>query len=388
MKRKLFAISFLTVLVGTVFGLGVLVGQGALSPSATLPPSAIMDLFWETHDELKTRFYRPENLAEDTLLYGAISGMVEASGDPYTAFFPPDEARRFLEDVSGHFEGIGTEIGFRNQALTVIAPLPDSPAKRAGLQPGDAILKIDDASTASMSLEEAVSLIRGPAGSVVTITIFREGNDEPSEYAITRARIDVPILSIERRSDGLTVIELVNFAEDAPTRFRAEASALAAEAPRGIILDLRNNAGGFLDAAIDIAGWFLNPDTPAVIERQRNQEDIVFRTDGPATLVDIPIVVLINGGTASAAEILAGALAEERGVPLIGEKSFGKGTIQEFPQLSGGAYLKVTVGEWLTPMGVSITEKGLSPTIEVKDDPETISDEVLERAAEYLSHER
>jgi carboxyl-terminal processing protease len=385
MRRKILAIILALFLLGVGFGIGILAGWGMLSPRITPPESAIIKLLWETRDELKARYYRPEDLTDEKLLYGAIRGLVEAAGDPYTTFFSPSEARQFLEDVSGHFEGIGAEIGFRDHVLRIIAPIPHSPAEAVGLRAGDAILAIDGASTERMTLEEAVSRIRGPSGTSVTLRIVREGEEEPKEYVIRRQRIELPTVEIDRRFGDIAVVRLFNFTEDAPKRFRELASALAENPPRGIILDLRNNAGGFLDAAVDIAGWFLPPQTPVVIERQRNEPDLVRRTEGPGTFASIPLVILVNEGTASAAEILAGALNEERkDVPLVGERTFGKGTIQEFPPLSGGAALKVTIGEWLTPKGISIEQRGLTPTVSVSDDPHTDTDEILEHGASLI----
>lgn len=385
MKRKIFIFFIIVVAFGSGVAFGLATGWGVLFSDIEPPQSAVLNLLWETHRELKARYLAPETLSDEKLFYGAIKGLVGAAGDPYTAFFTPEEARQFLEEARGHFDGIGAEIGFRNGILSIVAPLPSTPAEKAGLLAGDHILRIDGQSTDDMTLEEAVTRIRGNAGTKVTLQIFREEEKEPRDITILRARIDIPTLEISRDDErDIIIFQLSNFSEDAPSRFREMIPELTRHLPSGIILDLRNNPGGFLDAAVEIAGWFLAPNTPVVIERERGKENTVRLAQGSGILADIPTVVLINRGTASAAEILAGALRDNRDVLLVGEKTFGKGTIQEFPPLSGGAALKVTIGEWLTPNGTSLRESGLAPDKEITDNPDTEIDEILEAGKEAL----
>lgn len=386
MKKRLVIIILLVFIGGGGFLTGLLTGWGILFPKTKPPQDVLTNLLWETYAKLKDTYIAPDELSDEKLLYGAIRGLVEASGDPYSAFFTPQEARQFLEDTSGHFDGIGAEIGYRDHILTVIAPLPQSPAEHMGLKPDDMILSIDGKATDNMTLEEAVSLIRGPAGSTVELQIASPEDEKPRALQITRARIEIPSLEVERKGD-FAVMKLFNFSEDAPERFRTEGNALASNMPKGIVLDMRNNPGGFLSAAVDIAGWFLPQGSPVVIEHQRGVTDTTDATNGPSTFADLPIVVLVNEGTASAAEILAGALLDDRGIPLVGKKTFGKGTIQEFPTLSGGAALKVTVGEWLTPKGISLRRGGLKPTFEISDDPKTKDDEALLAALNILQED-
>lgn len=353
-------------------------------PAPAPPGNILEDLLWETYATLKDRYLAPDELDEEELLYGAIRGLTRAAGDPYTSFFTPDEAKQFLEDASGHFEGIGAEIGIRNGFLTVISPLNGSPASAAGLLAGDIIIEIDEMETGPMSLEEAVSRIRGRATTRVVLTIFREGESESQDVAIIRARIDIPTLEFTQLDNGIVRLELFTFSEDATFRFRERVGDIVTQATTGMILDLRNNPGGFLDVSIEIASLFLDDGAPVVIERQRDLEDVVSRANGNGPLRDVELVVLVNGGSASAAEILAGALRDNKGTLLIGEMTFGKGTVQEFPRLSGGAALKVTVGEWLTPNETSLRDGGLEVDIEVTDDPETPEDEVLNAAIRQL----
>lgn len=386
MKPKRIVVLVLIVAVsgGAGFGIGLLTGWGSLFSELAPPETALTNLLWEAREELKARYIAPDELSDDELLYGAIRGLINAAGDPYTTFFTPNEARQFLEDASGHFDGIGAEIGFRNNRLSIIAPLPNSPAENAGLKSGDVILRIDSNDAANMTLEEAVSRIRGSAGTRVTLQIFREGENSPRDITITRDRITIPSFELQRDENNIAIIHIYNFSEDAPLRMRETALTLGQEPPDGIIIDLRNNPGGYLDAAVDIAGWFLDAGKTVVIERERGKADVHRTAEGSGTLADIPTVILVNSGTASAAEILAGALLDDRAVLLVGEATFGKGTIQEFPRLSGGAALKVTIGEWLTPSGHSLREGGLAPSIEIKDDPATEADEQFDQAHDKL----
>lgn len=407
MKHRL-KISLLVLLIALVgFAAGILISFQAVSGTAASfparlaqgvywngyqifyeaaqpPASVLRDLLWETRDQLLSRYLAPDELNEEDLLYGAIRGMVAAAGDPYTSFFTPQEARQFLEDASGHFDGIGAEIGIRNGFLTVVSPLEGSPASQAGLESGDLIISVDGTETYNMSLEEAVSRIRGRAGTDVVLEIFRDGEEEAQEVIITRARIEIPTLEFSEPEEGVVMVELYNFSEDAPMKFYEQIGNIVTRGTDGLIIDVRNNPGGFLDASIEIVNLFLRQGEVSVIERQRNVEDIAFRSTSNGALVDVPVVVLVNGGSASAAEILAGALRDNRGALLIGSQTFGKGTVQEFPQLTGGAALKVTTGEWLTPNEVSLREGGLAVDIEIEDNPETEEDEVLERAIEAL----
>jgi len=359
-------------------------GYQSSYPAPRPPESVLEDLLWETYTTLTDRYLAPEELNQEDLLYGAIKGLINAAGDPYTSFFTPMEAKQFLEDASGHFEGIGAEIGFRDGFLTVISPLEGSPAKGAGLASGDIILEVDGADTREMTLEEAVSLIRGNAGSDVVLRIFRDGETDARNVTITRQRIEIPTLTYKQLEDGVVIIELYNFSEDAPLKFRERIGDIVTQGTNGLILDLRNNPGGFLDASVEIAELFLENGEVSVIERQRDVDDIVFTATRSGPLRDVPTVVLVNGGSASAAEILAGALRDNRGSLLVGTTTFGKGTVQEFPRLTGGAALKVTTGEWLTPAEVSLRGGGLVPDIEVEDDPDTPEDEVLEAGIKAL----
>src|SRR3989344_480719 len=292
MKNRILGITLaLTTLGG--FAAGFIVGQGNFVPQLTQPllnkqsgqqafDSAAL---FETWNKLKDNYIAPEKLDPQRLLWGAMRGLVKEQTDDYTSFFTPDEAKRFLEDTSGHFEGIGAEIGFRNGVLSVISPLKGTPAESAGLRAGDAIIDINGVSTQRMALEEAVTRIRGAAGSIVTLTVIREEKDEPLKITITRATITIPALEVTRENN-IAIIALYNFSSDSSEKFRNAVRELAVSPPKGIILDLRNNPGGFLDIAVEIAGYFLEPGSPVVIEHRRGEDDIIHKAQGSGSLSD------------------------------------------------------------------------------------------------------
>lgn len=360
-----------------IFAAGIVVGQGLADPSlpfsrfgAEPQEESVFDVavLEEALEILKNRYIRPEELDSAGLLWGAIRGMIEAETDPYTTFFSPEEAKRFSEDISGHFEGIGAEIGFRNGFLTVVAPLKGTPADAAGLQSGDVIVSVDGESTEKMTLEEAVLKIRGLAGTSVSLLISRQG-EPPQEISIVRARIDVAPLEL-RFEDDIAIIDLRSFTAETANAMQSAAAEITRRNARGIIVDVRNNPGGLLDQAIHVSGFFLQQDSVVVIERRRGENDMIHYSPGPGILSDIPTVVLTNEGTASAAEILAGALRDIRNIRLIGTETFGKGSIQELIEMRSGARLKITVGEWRTPSGTPLGTVGLVPDTEVALTPE------------------
>lgn len=396
MNRKIF-FTFLVLVILVSFSIGVLTGRSSVKPEIIFgvsnpeegkPPNADFSLFWETWAQLQERFVDKENLDYQTMLYGAISGMVDAVGDPYTVFFNPTETHQFEEDISGKFEGVGMEVGIREDGLTVIAPLEGTPAKKAGLRAGDKILKIEDTSTIDLSIEEAVSLIRGPKGTKVTLTIFRKDWEMPKEITVTRAVIEIPSLKWEIIDEEIAYIKLYHFHQNAGIHFRKEAFKILDSQAKKIIFDLRDNPGGFLDISQEIASWFLERGEVVVIEdfgKEREKKE--YKADGNELFLRYPMVILINQGSASASEILAGALRDNRGIKLIGEKSFGKGSVQELTELKEGSSLKITIAKWLTPNGSLITDVGLEPDIKVEMTEEDYLEErdpQLDRAIEFI----
>ncbi len=314
--------------------------------------------------------------------------MVKSLDDPYTVFLKPEDSKIFLEDIKGSFEGIGIEIDIRKDQLQVVSPLEGTPAQKAGLRAGDKILQINGTSTADMAIDEAVKLIRGPAGTEVTLTVFRQDWDGPKEIKITRGVIEVPSLKLEIRDDGIAYLKLYQFSEKADYDFSTAAVEILNSNAQKIILDLRNNPGGYLEVAQDIAGWFLERGQIVTIEDfGAGAEKKEYKALGNARLLPYQIVILINKGSASASEILAGALRDNRDVKLIGETSFGKGSVQEMEKLAEGSSLKITVAKWLTPKGEFITDKGLEPDIKVEMSEENYAegrDPQLDKAIEII----
>jgi len=353
------------------------------------PPEDIdFSLFWETYNELQKSFVNKDKIDTQEMIYGAIEGMVRSLGDPYTVFLPPQETKKFIEDAKGSFEGVGIEISVKEGQLQVITPLEGTPAQRAGLRAGDKITQIDGKSTIDITIDEAVSLIRGPKGTKVILTIFREGWEKTSEFEVTRAVIEIPSLKWEIKNGDIAYLKLYHFTEKAGSDFQAAAFEILNSPADRIILDLRNNPGGYLDVAQEISGWFLEKGQTVVIEDYGKDEELkIYKSKGPARLSGYPTVVLINRGSASASEILAGALRDNRDIILIGEKTFGKGSIQGLTRLREGSSLKVTIAKWLTPKGELISDIGLEPNIKVEmteEDYEQERDPQLDKAIEII----
>ncbi len=378
---------FLVIAILASFGLGFFVGKFQVVYPVCPPEEIDFSLFWEAWQKIQEKFVNKEKFDFQKMIYGAISGMVKSLEDPYTIFLKPEETKRFEEDVKGRFEGVGMEIGIRKGQLQVIAPLEGTPAQRAGLRAGDKIIKIDDTLTVDLTIDEAVSLIRGPKGTEVILTIFREEWEKTKEFKITRAVIEVPSLKWELRDD-IAYLKLYHFTEKAGFDFRVAAIEILNGPTKKIILDLRNNPGGYLEVAQDIAGWFLERGQIVAIEDfGEGKEQKKYKSQGPSRLLGYPLVVLINEGSASGSEILAGGLRDNRGIILIGEKSFGKGSVQELERLREGSSLKITIARWLTPKGELITEKGLEPDIKVEmtdEDYEQERDPQLDKAIEII----
>ena len=386
-KKILLSISLIILVIGS-FGFGFYFGKTQCK--ICQPEEIDFSLFWEAYHKLQEKFVDKGKFDIEKIIYGAISGMVKSLEDPYTVFLKPEETKRFIEDVKGTFEGVGMEIDIRKGQLQVISPLEGTPAQSAGLRAGDKIIKINDKPTMDMTIEEAVNLIRGPKGSEVTLTIFREEWEKTKEIKIVRAVIEVPSLKWEIKNENIAYLKLYQFSEKASFDFRIAAIEILASPCQKIILDLRNNPGGYLEVAQEISGWFLKRGEIVVIEdfgarKERN----IYKAQGNASLVGFPVVILINQGSASGSEILAGALRDNRDILLIGEKSFGKGSVQELERLSEGSSLKITVAKWLTPKGELITDKGLEPDIKVEmteEDYEEGKDPQLDKAIEIIKN--
>ncbi|MEI6280693.1 MAG: S41 family peptidase [bacterium] len=396
-KRIAISVTFFLIILS--FVLGIFIGKsnrpsiekviGISGKETAVSTLTDFSPFWKVWNTINEKYPSANKITDQNRVYGAISGLVGSLDDPYSVFFSPDEAKSFEDEIAGNFDGIGMEVGIKDKILTVIASLKDTPAYRSDIKSGDKILKIDKNVTSGLSIEEAIKLIRGPKGTSVTLTIFREGLTQPKEINITRDTINIPTLDTELRKDGIFVIKLYSFSANSSNLFRNAIKKFVDSGSDKLLLDLRGNPGGYLDSAVDMASWFLKGGKTIVTEDYgNNQAPEIFRSKGYDIFNDkLKFVVLIDGGSASASEILAGAMQDNGRAKLVGAKSFGKGSVQQVIDITPDTILKITVAKWLTPNGVSISEKGLTPDyiveitqkdIDAKKDPQT------EKAAQLL----
>lgn len=351
-----------------------------------------LGLFWDVKDTVDKSYVNLDSISNQKQLYGAITGLVDSLEDPYSVFMSPDETEQFNSSLNGELEGIGAELTVEDGALTILAPLKDSPAEEAGLLPGDYVYKVEDQLTSDMTLFDAIMAIRGAAGTDVHLTILRKDVDEPIEMTITRQAISVPSVELSTvEKDGKTFAHLAiyQFGDDTYNEFETAVRQIKLDSPDGLILDLRMNGGGYLDSAVQIVSEFFKDEKTAVIVKYRDRDNEVIKTTGNGQLTDIPLVVLIDEGSASASEILAGALQDFQRATLIGEQSFGKGSVQELDELSDGSTLRLTVAKWFTPLDHTIDHTGITPNMEVTNDGAVPSegevDVQLDAAVDYLA---
>jgi len=398
----------LCALGGAFFG-GVYIGfnsrpeieqvVGVANKEALKPAEVDFTPFWQAWNIINEKYVNGNSTSTTAVkneekVWGAISGMVGALGDPYTVFLPPEEKKQFEDDIAGNFSGVGMELGVKDGVLTVVAPLANSPAKKAGILAGDKILEINGAIAAEMTIDEAISKIRGPEGSVIKLTVLSpltvgEAEKLPREVAIVRAIIAIPTIETELRSDKVFVIRLYNFSANSAELFASALNEFSKAQTNRLILDLRGNPGGYLESAVDMASWFLPKGKVVVWEHQGDkQADTAYRSKGYNVFnKNLKMIILVDRGSASASEILAGALAEYNIATLVGETTFGKGSVQELVPVTADTSLKVTIARWLTPKGVSISKAGLRPAVPVELDVEAFKkgrDTQLEKAVELL----
>lgn len=343
------------------------------------------NLFWKVWSTIKQR-HVAQPVSDKDLFYGSIKGLVQGLDDPYSVFLEPDLAKKFLEDISGRFEGVGIEIGIKDNRLTVIAPLPNTPAYRAGLRAGDKIFSIDEKDTMGMSLDEVVYLIRGPQGTPVTLTIWRDGDSRTQDIEIIRDVIEIKTVSWELKGNNIAYIQISHFSEETWKDFQDIVHVVLRANPNGLIIDLRNNPGGYLDTAVNVAGYWISKDV-VTISRDAQDKEIKYRSSGRGELSHLDTIVLVNEGSASASEILAGALQDYKEGTVLGGQTFGKGSVQELESYRDGSALKITIARWYTPLGRSIHEEGITPDIEVEmtfEDYDLERDPQLDRALEIL----
>jgi len=349
------------------------------------------NLFWDVWSLLEKK-YIEQPLDYKKMLYGAIDGMVSSLDDPYTNFMDPEKAEEFKEEIDGNFEGIGAEIGIKNNQLTIIAPLSDSPAEKADLRARDAILEIDGKNTSEMNLIEAVYLIRGSKGTEVKLIIGREGEDT-KEYKIIRDKIEVKSVEWKKiksaEKNDIAYIELSSFGESTANDLKKISTEILKAKPKGIILDLRNNTGGYLETSIEVASIFMKKGETVTyqVSTEEGKDKKEYKTEGGDRLSSLPLVILVNNGSASASEILAGALNENLSIPLVGETTYGKGSVQQLEYLDNGSSLRITIAKWLTPSGKNINHEGIEPTHKIElteDDYNKDRDPQLAKAKELI----
>lgn len=375
------------------------------SPSSV---STDFSLFWDVWQKMFRNYVDSATLDPQKMVWGAISGMVAASDDPYTSFFPPKENKEFKEEIGGEFEGIGAQLDMKDGRVIILSPLKKSPAEAAGLKPGDFILKVDGEDTYGWTIAQAVTKIRGKKGTPVTLHILHDGDREAKDIVVVRNTILVPSVehwvksvntiteieaatesaSIRNRSDRVAYIKLSRFGDHTNDDWKVAVDDVIAQQAKqplkGLILDMRFNPGGYLEGAVFIASEFLKSGT-VVSQKNSDGSETKLPVNRKGRLLDIPLIVLVNKGSASAAEIVAGALRDYDRATILGETTFGKGTVQTPYELSGGASVHITTGKWLLPKGDSIAQKGITPDVLVPMTFATAtSDGQLSRAIEQL----
>ena len=346
--------------------------------------AADFGVFWQAWDMIKERHLRSGTFSAQDMIHGAIKGLAESAGDPHTTFFSPEDAAKFTENIDGKFGGIGAELETRNNQIIVVTPLKGTPAERAGLRPRDTIIKAGGTELAGKTVQDAIRIIRGEPGTQIKLVISREGDAGTRDIQITREMITLPTVEWEWKDGDVAYVRLISFNQNTPFAFYSVVREFIARNPRAMILDLRNNPGGYLEVAVNLAGWFIDRGETVVTERYADGEERVFRSRGNAALKDLPIIVLVNGGTTSAAEIMAGAMRDINGTRLVGERTFGKGTVQTLERLKDDSMLKITVANWVTPGGHIIEGGGLVPDVNIKRVENDPKDAQLNKALELL----
>jgi carboxyl-terminal processing protease len=366
-------------------------------------PSEITDVdfspFWKAWNTINEKYPGASKISNQDRLYGAISGLMSSLNDPYSVFFPPEEAKSFEDQIAGNFSGVGMEVGLKDDILTVIAPLKDTPAYRAGIKSGDKILKINDVLTSDITVDKAIKLIRGEKGTEVTLTILHVGEQKSEEIKIVRDTINIPTLETEKRADGIFVIRLFTFSANSANLFRDALKEFAYANTDKLLLDLRGNPGGYLDSAVYISSWFL-PEGKIIVTEDYGggQAPEIFRSRGFSMIRNknenplgdnLKFVILIDSGSASASEIVSGAIQDHKRALLVGDQSYGKGSVQEVIDMTKDTIMKITIAKWLTPNGNTIAEKGLTPDYlvkYVKNTKDIKKDNQLDKAVDLLNN--
>jgi carboxyl-terminal processing protease len=380
LKKRILGIIAVVLLGCVILGSGVWIGWAAgrnypknivvsgatnIAPNASGTTSADFSTFWAAWQDINDESLWTPSTTPTERMYGAITGMVASLGDPYTEFFTPADSNQFTQDITGNFGGIGAELGMNSSTqIVVVTAISSTPAYAAGLKPEDIITSINGSSTANMNIDDAVNVIRGAVGTKVTLGILRDGWSASKDFVITRANIQVPTVEFSMKGN-IADIQLNEFTQDADGLFYNALQKAVNDNAQGIVLDMRGDPGGYLEVAVDISGYFLKPGSPVVKEVGRTVPEQDYTATGSGALDTMPMAILIDGGSASAAEILSGALNDDRNIPLVGAKSFGKGTVQQLETLPDGSSLKITVAHWVLPSGRVLDHDGLLPNYPV-----------------------
>lgn len=381
---------FIVFLVGYDFGqkgkaIGFWFGPKSVTNTEVGQPSGVdFSTYWEAWNQLMDKsIYSP---AAKNMLYGSISGMLSSVNDPYTVFFTPDENKAFKDDIGGSFDGIGLELISKNNVPTVVAPLSGSPSEKAGLKAGDVIIEVDGVKTDTIGFNDVVNKIRGQKGTTVNLKVSRDGSTDLLNFDVVRDTITVKsVTSNTQTVNGkkYSIVKISQFGDDTDNLFAQYAAQVLKDKPDGIIVDLRNNPGGYLQTAVDLSSYFVDGGV-VVSEQDKNGQKTEYKTTKPAILKDYKTVVLVNGGSASASEIFSGALQDRKVGELIGEKTFGKGSVQELVDLPDGSAVKITIAKWYTPNGRGINGAGITPDITVAEGDLAKGDDQMNRALGYL----
>jgi carboxyl-terminal processing protease len=365
-------IGIMLFLMGTYYGFShrpeIEKVMGISNKETTVATNADFEPFWKVWNKINEKSIYVDKATDQERVWGAAQGLASSLGDPYTVFFPPEDNKLFNDTIKGSFGGIGAEIGIKSKILTVVAPIKGSPADKAGLKAGDKIIKIGKTETGDMTVDTAISLIRGEKGTPISLTIFHAGDKTTKEISIIRDTIEIPTIDTTLRDDGVFVISFYSFSENSANLFKDALQKFIDSKSDKLIIDLRGNPGGYLSEAVQIASWFIDQGLPIVREDfgDKKKENI-YRSYGPRIFSDrLKLVILVDEGSASASEILAGAIKEHHIGKLVGTQTFGKGSVQELIPITDDTSLKVTVAKWLTPNGVSISDHGLTPDVLVK----------------------
>lgn len=399
-NKILFGLLLAFILIGGAFRVGYISGAKGFTFSPKnfkvinkedAPVNVDYGLLWQALKIVQDKYIDGGNIDQQKVLYGAISGAIAAAGDQYTQFFDPKTLADFKSELKGSFSGIGAEITNKDDSVVVVAPIEGSPAEKAGLRAKDFIVKINGESTDKMSADVAVGKIRGDEGTEVTLTIFREGETKTFDVKIVRAKIEIKSVKLEYKDVNgkkVAIIKIARFGDDTKALFNAAVTDVVKNQPSALIIDERNNPGGYLEASVDVASEWLETGKLVVSEAHSEKDVIKYESLGYNRLGNMKTIVLINGGSASAAEILAGALKDNGKAMLIGEKSFGKGSVQELIPLGPDSAVKVTVAKWITPGGKNLNKDGLEPDIKVEisdDDIKADRDPQLDRALQEVT---